>query len=170
MRPVTVHTVISAPREEIFDLIGDLSRRVAWCDHYMEDYRLARANPVGLGAAARFRSRGEWVEIAIAGYDRPRRIVEEGPAGRIGRTRVHAVWELQPAGASATRVTLTTWTEPGSRVDALKEALGARRWLRRKLRKALDRLRTIFEEPPAEPLARVGVAAYEPMKKARFGA
>ena len=54
MRQVTVDTVISAPREEIFDFVADLSRRPAFADHYLKDYRLARANPVGEGAAARF--------------------------------------------------------------------------------------------------------------------
>ena len=170
MRPVTVQTVISAPREEIFELVADLSRRVAWCDHYMKDYRLARANPVGLGAAARFRARGEWAEVQIAEHDPPRRLVEEGRVGRVGRSRFHAVWELAPEGRDATRVVLTAWTEPGHPIDRLKEARGARRWLRSQLSTALGRLRTIFEEPPAAPLARVGIAGFEPMKKARFGA
>lgn len=80
MRPLTVHAVISAPREEIFDFIVDLSRRPAWTDHWQRDYRLARANPVGKGAAARFVVRPPlrprwWVELTIAEADRPRRVV-----------------------------------------------------------------------------------------------
>ena len=51
MRQVTVHAVISAPREEIFDFVADLSLRPAYCDHYLEEYRLARPNPRG-GAQA----------------------------------------------------------------------------------------------------------------------
>jgi hypothetical protein len=47
VRPITLQTVISAPREQVFELLGDLSRRVAWCDHYMKDYRLARVNLAG---------------------------------------------------------------------------------------------------------------------------
>ena len=54
MRQVTVETVITAPREPIFDFVGDLSLRPSFADHYLKDYRLANANPVGLGAAARF--------------------------------------------------------------------------------------------------------------------
>jgi hypothetical protein len=73
-------------------------------------------------------------------------------------------------GRGATRVVVTAWTEAGHPLDRLKESLGARRWLRSQLRTALGRLRTIFEEPPAAPLARVTVAGYEPTKKARFGA
>lgn len=170
MRPVSVQTVISAPREQVFDALADLSRRIAWIDHYAEDYRLARVNPVGKGAAARFRARGQWVEISLAEVDRPRRIVEEGRIGRIGRTRLAAVYELVAEGPGVTRVGLTAWTEPGHPLDALKESLGARRWLRRQLRTSLGRLRMVFEEPPPGPLARVTVAGYEPMKKARFGA
>ena len=131
MRPVTVHAVISAPREEIFDLLADLSRRPAWTDHWLGEYRLARANPVGLGAAARFaidpplRPR-QWAEISIAEIDRPRRIVEAGRIGRIGRSEFTAVYELEAAGPGATRVSMTTWTDPGHPMDALREALGAR--------------------------------------------
>lgn len=175
MRPVTVNAVISASREEIYDLLADLSRRPAWTDHWQQDFRLARANPVGLGAAARFVVRPPlrprmWAEITVAEADRPRRLVEDGRIGRIGRSRFTAVYELEPAGPGATRVSLTTWTEPGHFMDALKEAVGARGWIRRQAKTQLRRLRAVFEEPPKGDLARVTVAGYEPMKKARFGA
>ena len=174
MRPVTVKSVISAPREEIFDLIADLSHRVAWTDHYTDDHRLARVHPVGLGAAIRFRVKpplqpSVYVELSIVKADRPRRIVEEARVGRIGRTRLQAVYDLIDEGGS-TRVELTTWTEPGIRFDAFKESLGVRRWLRRNARTALARLRMVFEEPPAAPLARVTIAGHEPAKNPRFGA
>ncbi len=42
MRQVTVHTTISAPREQVFDFIADLAGRPAYTDHYLDDYRLAR--------------------------------------------------------------------------------------------------------------------------------
>jgi hypothetical protein len=42
--------------------------------------------------------------------------------------------------------------------------------VRRNTKKALERLRMIFEDPPDEPLARATVAGYEPQKSARFGA
>lgn len=175
MRPLTVQIVITASREEIFDLIADYSRRVAWTDHFVRDLRLARAKPVGLGAAARFVVRPplsprQWAEVEIAELDRPRRIVEEGRFGRLGRSGLHAVYDLGYEGPRCSRLTLTAWTEPGTRLDAVREALGARPWLARQLRKALRRLRTIFEEPSGEPLERVTVAGFEPLKKARFGA
>jgi len=42
MGEVTVSTVISAPREDVFDFVCDLAARPAYTDHYMRDYRLAR--------------------------------------------------------------------------------------------------------------------------------
>lgn len=174
MRPVTVHTVISAPREEVFDYVGDLANHVAFIDHYVSDYRLARANSYGEGAAARFRVENpgpkQWAEVVFKEFDRPRRIVEAGRAGRLGRNRFWNVWELIPEGGSATRVEMTTWTEPATRFDAFKEALGARRWFRAQAKTALERLRRVFEETPERPLARATVAGYEPHTAPRFGA
>ena len=116
MRQVTVDTVISAPREDVFDFVADLSLRPSFADHYLKDYRLARANPVGKGAAARFlldrpvfNERGE---IAIVECDRPRRIVEEGRVGRLGRSRLVAIYDFIPEAGGTTRVELTTLCEP----------------------------------------------------------
>lgn len=173
MRPATVHTVISAPRELVFDFLADLSLRPSYCDHYLDDFRLARANPRGVGAAARFRLDGplakEWAEIEIKACDRPRRIVEEGRVGRLGRSRLVAVYDLVAETGGATRVELTTYSEPATLVDRVKE-IGARPWVRRQSKRALERLRRIFEESPADaPLARATVAGWDPGKAPRFG-
>ena len=42
--------------------------------------------------------------------------------------------------------------------------------MRRQTKKALERLRMIFEEPPSGPLKRATIAGYEPRKAPRFGA
>jgi uncharacterized protein YndB with AHSA1/START domain len=173
MRQVTVHTTISAPREQVFDFIVDLAGRPAYTDHYLEDYRLARVNPYGKGAAARFLLRAplakEHVEIEITECERPRRIVEEARVGRRGRSRGLAVYELVPEAGGATRVELTTYSEPKTAIDAFKQR-SAHRWMRRQTKMALERLRLIFEEPPARPLKRASIAGYEPFKAPRFGA
>jgi uncharacterized protein YndB with AHSA1/START domain len=173
VRQFTVHTAISAPRERIFAEVADLAGRVAWCDHYMDDYRLARVNSRGEGAAARFRieppAGRQWVETQIVRCEAPRRLVEQGAYGRRARSKITAVWDLVAEGPDHTRVELTVWTDP-ARPDAAAEALGGRWWLRRQTKRALERLRMVFEEPPAEPLARVTVAGFEPAKHARFGA
>jgi uncharacterized protein YndB with AHSA1/START domain len=172
MRALTVNECISAPRELIFDYVADLSGRPAWCDHYMTDYRLARVNPRGRGAAARFLLKppgpSQWAEIVINECDRPRRIVEHARVGRLGRSHGAAVYEFVEEMAGVTRVELTVWIEPANRLDALKQALG-RAWLKRQMRTALRRLRLVFEEPREEPLARATIAGYEPLKAARFG-
>ena len=173
MRPIVVRTFISAPREEIFDFVGDYANRVAWTDHYVGDFRLARVNSYGVGAAALFEIDAPFnrqrAQMAITRFERPRRIGEEGGIGRLFRTPVWAEVELVAA-QGGTEVTLTVWTEPARRWDAFKESLGARPWLRHQLRMSLARLRTIFEERPDRPLARATIAGYEPLKAARFGA
>jgi uncharacterized protein YndB with AHSA1/START domain len=173
VRQVTVSTVISAPREQIFDFVSDLAARPAYTDHYMRDYRLARVNPVGPGAAARFQLRGpvakEYAELTITEVDRPRQIVEEIRLGRRGRNRFLAVYDFTPEGGGTTRVELTTYGEPATIVDRLRQT-GAAGWIRRKSKKALERLRMIFEEPPEGELKRASIAGYEPAKAPRFGA
>ena len=153
MGPVTVETVISAPREAVFDYIGDLANHVAFIDHYVSDFRLARAKSDGPGAAARFRIENpgpkQWAEVQFAVFERPRRIVEEGHSGRFGRNKF--------------------WTEMATRWDSFKEALGARRWVKKQNKVALARLRKVFEEERDEPLARATVAGLEPMTLPRFG-
>jgi uncharacterized protein YndB with AHSA1/START domain len=172
MRQVTVHAVISAPREEIFDFVADLSLRPAYCDHYLEEYRLARPNPRGEGAAARFRLDGpfakEWAEIEIKVCERPRRIVEEGRVGRLGRSRLVAIYDFAAEAGGATRVELTTYSEPKTVVDRLKQT-GASAFIRRRTKKALERLRKIFEEGVADELPRATIAGWDPIKAPRFG-
>lgn len=173
MRQVTVHTTISAPREEVFDFVADLAGRPAYTDHYLDDYRLARANPYGKGAAARFRLNAplakEYVEIEISEVDRPRRIVEQARVGRRGRSRGVAVYDFVPEAGGATRVELTTYSEPKTRLDRFKQR-SSHRWVRRQTKLALERLRLIFEEPPQGELKRATIAGYEPFKAPRFGA
>lgn len=173
MRPLTVHASISAPREEIFDRLADLAQRPAFSDHYLSDYRLARVDSTGTGAAARFRVRAPlsapWAELVIAECDRPRRIVERVRLGRLGRSLASAVYDLSDDVKGVTRVELTIWTEPATRLDAVRDALGARRWLRRQAKLALERLRLMLEEPPPRPLVLATIAGYEPSKAARFG-
>src|SRR4051812_44412830 len=108
MRQVSVETHISSPREAVFDFVADLAARPAYTDHYLSDYRLARANPYGLGAAARFRMKlplGEqYAELELKELNRPRRIVEELRMGRLGRTRSVAVYDFVPETGGTTHV------------------------------------------------------------------
>lgn len=173
MRPFTVHASIAAPREDVFDFVADLAGRPAYCDHYMLEFRLAHPRSSGPGAAARFKLDAPlvstWAEIAVAEYDRPRRIVERSRLWRAGRTPAAAVYEFVPDSVGMTRVELSMWSDPATRIDAFKEALGARGWLRRQAKTSLERLRMVFEEERGGSLARARIAGYEPLKAARFG-
>ena len=165
---------ISAPREEVYDLIADLGSRPAWCGHYQRDYHLTSPRTSGKGAGARFKVKARmnktYVDVTIVEAARPRRIREELRLWRLGRTRGYAEYVLEPVGRGATRVDLSLWTEPATRLDAFKESLGGRRWLRRKVKKSLNRLRLIFEdERRTKPLERATIAGYEPAKSPRFG-
>jgi hypothetical protein len=141
-------------------------------DHFLKDYRLARVDSYGPGAAAHFLIDAplfpQRAQYVITRFDRPRRIGEEGGIGRLYRTKGWADLEFAQT-SGGTEVTMTLWTEPGTRLDAFKEALGARPWLKRQARKSLSRLRVIFEERPERALARTTIAGYEPLKSARFG-
>jgi hypothetical protein len=174
MLPVTVNGYVSAPREEIFDFVADLGARVAWCDHFMEDYRLADPVPSGIGAAARYVLDAPlartWVETQVVELDRPRRMAEATRGGRAGRARGEIVWELSRHGHGLVKVEMTAMSDPGTVRERLKEALGFRRWYRRQAKLALERLRVIFEERPDGPLARATIAGWEPAKGPRFGA
>ena len=90
----------------------------------MDDYRLARVKPVGVGAAARFRLNApmsnEYAELTITEADRPRRIVEEIRVGRRGRNRSVAVYDFTRESAGVTRVELTTYSEPATMVDRFR--------------------------------------------------
>src|SRR5919107_1874753 len=172
MREVTVSTIISAPREGVFDFVCDLASRPAFTDHFMDDYRLARVQPVGVGAAARFRLdaplANEYAELTITEADRPRRIIEEIRVGRRGRNRSVGVYDFTRESPNVTRVELTTYSEPATVIDRIK-SLGAAGGVRRQTRKSLDRLRVIFEDPERARMTRATIAGYEPDKAARFG-
>lgn len=175
MVPVSAHVFISTPRDEVFDLISDMAARPAFMDHFLHEFRLATPRSTGVGAAARFRldiplRRATWGETEIIEADRPHRIVERGRAGRLGRARTTTVYELTPQAGGVTRVEVTFSSEPANWVDRLRDGVGARSWTRRQYRKALERLRRVFEERSEGPLPRATIAAYEPMKSARFGA
>jgi uncharacterized protein YndB with AHSA1/START domain len=171
--PLRVHTFISAPREQVFDVLVDMAARPGWTDHYMKDFRLESPRSTGVGAAARYRLDlpfyRQWVEAEIVEADRPRRVVEATRSGRLGRTSGEVSFELTPQGRSLTRVDMTISTEASTARERVQERLGARRWLRRRSKKALERLRAMLEEGAEQPLERATVAGWEPLRGPRFG-
>lgn len=160
MGPISLHIQVDAPRERALDLIGDLSRRPAWTDHFIEGYHLERLDPAGEGAGARFRVGApggiEWMETVIAEVEPPSKLVEQGSGGRFNRVRIHTVWELSEGPGAVNTITLTFWTQPKTLWDRIRE-LGRSGWWRRRWARALRRLRDLIEAPEAE-IEPVGVA------------
>jgi uncharacterized protein YndB with AHSA1/START domain len=163
MDPVTVSTVISAPREQVFDYLQDIANHSEFTDHYIVDWHLTRIDSVGRGAGARFRvkapgNRFSWGDATFIEVDRPHRIVEAGRTGKNNRIRTIGTYELAPGSAGTTRVRFTLETAPVTISDRLLESLGARRWLKRKNARSMRRLRSIIEDGEQRG-ARVTVAA-----------
>ncbi|TMM18209.1 MAG: SRPBCC family protein [Actinobacteria bacterium] len=148
--PVTVSTVITAPRERVFDYLQDIANHSEFTDHYLVDWHLTRIDSVGRGAGARFRvkvpcNRFSWADVTFVEVERPHRIVEVGRTGKNNRIRTVGVYELARGISGTTRVRFTLQTQPHTLSDRLMEALGARSWTRRKGKRAMRRLRTIIE-------------------------
>ncbi len=150
MDPLTVSTIISAPREQVFDYLQDIANHSEFTDHFIVDWRLTRIDSVGRGAGARFRvkapgNRFSWGDATFVEVDRPHRIVEAGRTGKNNRIRTLGVYDLAPAASGTTRVRFTLQTMPATLSDRLLESLGARGWLKRKNGRAMRRLRAIIE-------------------------
>lgn len=151
MEPLSVSLTIARPREEVFAYLEDIANHPEFTDHFLVDWRMTRTETVGRGAGGRFRhtaplQRFDWADMTFIEVEPPRRIVGAGRGGKANRTRLRAVWELEPGAGATTRVTLTVETRPALPSDRIMEALGLRRWLRRKGKKSLKRLRSILEE------------------------
>jgi uncharacterized protein YndB with AHSA1/START domain len=165
MGPVSAEIEIDAPRERVFEAIGDLSRRLSFTDHFVCGFHLTRIESEGVGAGARFRFalplRSIWVDTTIAELDPFHTIVERGRGGRGNRVPVTTAWELT-GGGSLTRVRISHWTEPANPIDRGLELLsGAAIWQRRGWREALRRLRNQLESSE-RPSERVLVAGGNP--------
>jgi uncharacterized protein YndB with AHSA1/START domain len=152
---VTVSNVVARPRAEVFAYLADVANHSEFMDHFTEDWHLTREDTYGYGAGARFKvdirpgSRFSWGDMTFASVEPPSRIVARGRFGKYGRTRTLTIWELEEESSTVTRVTVTYETEPGILSDRINEALGGRRFWRRRLRKALSRLARILEEDRA---------------------
>lgn len=167
MGPINAEIEIDAPRERVFELIGDLAARPSFTDHFLSGFHLTRIEPTGVGAGARFRVkaplRSVWMDTTIVEQEEPFRIVEQGSGGRANRIRTHTAWELTGGSGSLTAVRLTFWTEPANPLDRALEVLSMGSiWQQRGWREALNRLRDLLESdlPARERIAVAGGNRY----------
>jgi uncharacterized protein YndB with AHSA1/START domain len=150
MGPVSVSTMISKPREEVFEYLADIANHAEFSDHYLTDWHLTRERSYGTGAGARFRvkapfTRFSWADITFAELDPPFRIVEHGRGGKYNRVRLLGVYTLSEGPEETTNVEYVYETRP---------VLGGSAWTRRQAAKAMRRLRAILEgngEPGRRP-------------------
>jgi Polyketide cyclase / dehydrase and lipid transport len=149
MPSVTVSTLISRPRELVFDHLDDLARHEAFTDHFLTDWSLKREDAVGVGAGARMRARGRhpWIEITVVESRRPDYTLEHGRGGKHMRRRTKGVYRLADAPGGATTVSFTNEFEPVGPAERLLAPL-AREYLRRQNARALARLKAILEADP----------------------
>ena len=169
MNPVSSSVIVDRSPEDVFAYLVDVANHAEFTDHYLKDFRLTREDSIGVGAGARFRvdaplNRFSWADITIVEAEPGRRIVLRGRTGKYNRIRLVSVWELERSGNS-TQATLTTETErPRLPSDRIMEAI-ARRWFKRKQRKAVKRLQAILEEGRSRG-TRATIAAGGPRKPA----
>lgn len=149
MGPVSAEITIDAPRELVYPIVSDLAMRPAFCDHFMEQFRLQRIDSSGVGAAARFRVRAPrfpvWMETVITELDAPYMVLERGKGSRIDRMPVGTGWELVSSGGTMTNVRVSFWTEPEHAVDKIKDRMASAGWYQRQWNRALTRLRDLVE-------------------------
>ena len=175
MDAVEVSDVVGRPREEVFEYLADVANYSEFMDHFTNDWHLTREESYGAGAGARFKvdirpgSRYSWGDITLSSLEPPSRVVARGRYGKYARTRTLLIWELEPETSSTTRVHVSYETEPGILSDRINEALGGRRFWRRRLRKTLRRLARILEEDRGRG-ARITIAggARKPASAYRF--
>jgi Polyketide cyclase / dehydrase and lipid transport len=167
MGPVSVQIEIDASRRQAFELIGDLSRRPSFTDHFVSDFHLTRIESSGPGAGARFRFRllphAVWMDTVISLAEEPLRIVERGCGGRGNGIGSMTVWELLEGPGSLTRVRVSYRTDPSGTLDRAVERFGgASIWYGRAWREALHRMRDLLESTEGQPTRQVAVAGGNP--------
>ncbi|HWF25794.1 MAG TPA: SRPBCC family protein [Solirubrobacteraceae bacterium] len=159
MDPISVSTVISRPREEVFEYLADIANHAEFTDHYLTDWHLTREHSYGAGAGARFRikapfARFAWADMTFAELDPPFRIIEHGRGGKFNRIRLLGTYTLKDGPEETTSVEYTFETWPVRQSDRLMEKFGGRAWTRRQAAKSMRRLRAILEgtgEPGVRP-------------------
>lgn len=151
MDPVSVSVVVARPREEVFAYLADIANHSEFCDHFLKDWHLTRLESYGAGAGARFRvdaplTRFGWADMTFVEVEPPYRIVQHGRGGKFNRIRQRGEWRLTPGSGDTTKVELTVETLPVLASDRLLELFAGRGFFKRKLNRALSRLRAILED------------------------
>ncbi len=147
MGPVFAEVDIDAPREEIFNYLIDFESRPYLYGDTVENFRLLRLDPRGVGAGARwqFKRKKAWADSSIVATEPPRRISERGSTGSYNRNVTGTEWEMEETATGVTRVRVTFWIVPAGFSKVHNRLTGGAGWHRRRLEKAAHRLREAVE-------------------------
>lgn len=151
MRTVRAQITIDRPVGEVYDYLLDIATRPEFGPELFRDFRLTRVDSRGPGAGARFllhprlreRFAGTTIDEAVPGE----RVIERGSTGRTGRVPLEIEYLLEERPGGVVRVTAVIETAPLLLSDRVRE-FGLRRNVRRRLPRALKRLRDILEGAP----------------------
>lgn len=151
MRAVTAKISIDRSADAIYGYLLDVASRPEFAGDMFLDFRLARVESRGVGAASRFRlgrrARDRFAGTTVVEAVPGAMIREEGSTGRGGRVPLVFEYLLEAADGAPTKLTFTFATAPLKPIDRIRE-FGMRRKLQGRARRAVRRLRDILEEAP----------------------
>jgi hypothetical protein len=148
MKPVAVSVTVVKPREEVFDHLDLLANHATFMDHMFINWTFS-GPATGVGAKARAKvdaplSR-EFAEFEVVESVRPERTVEEGVSAH-GKRRTHGTYRLEELPGGGTKINFELDWVQAPRSERLVPPL-SRAFLRRALRKALQRLAKQLNQP-----------------------
>ena len=159
MDPVTSSVLVARAPLEVFEYLGDVANHAEFTDRFTDQWHLTREDSYGRGAGARFhlkmrRNRFGWMDMTVAEFVPPRRIVLVGRAGKYNRIRAVQTFELEPVSGSSTRVHHSFETQPKLPTDRFFERRG---FFKRSWKRSMKRLQAILEGE-ADPGRRATIA------------
>jgi polyketide cyclase/dehydrase/lipid transport protein len=147
VKPVTVSTTVSKPRQEVFEFLDALANHEGFMDHLFVDWSFSGpARGVGARARARVSAPGsrEMAEFELVEARAPERLVEHGVSAH-GKRETRGTYRLEQLPAGGTKISFElAWTAV-PRSERLFPPL-ARRFVRRANGKAMRRLAKRLEQ------------------------
>jgi Polyketide cyclase / dehydrase and lipid transport len=141
MKPVTVSTEVSKPREEVFEYLDLLANHEVFMDHMFVNWSFSGpATGVGAKGRARVSAPGsrEFAEFEVVESERPERTVEQAVSSN-GKRRTRGTYRLDQLPEGGTRISFELAWEAVPRSERVFPPL-SRAFLRRALGKAMRRL------------------------------
>ena len=141
MKPVTVSTTVSKPRQEVFDFLDVAANHESFMDHLFTGWSFSGpARGVGAKTKVRVSAPGsnESMEIEVVEVEAPARIVEEGVSAN-GKRRTRGTFRLEEPADGGTRISFELAWLQAPRAERLFPALN-RAFVRRANGKGMRRL------------------------------